>query len=35
MEVLWKDTHIDPSENLTKLSQFADTYATPTIDKAT
>ena len=33
MEVVWKDTPIDPYENLTKLSQFACAYATITIDK--
>lgn len=33
MDVVWKDTPIDPSENLTRLSLFADTYATATIDK--
>lgn len=35
MEVVWKDTPIDPLENLTKLSQFAGTYATMTINRAT
>ena len=34
MEVVWKDTPVDPSENLTKLSQFTRSYATTTIDKA-
>lgn len=33
MEFVWKDTHVDPSENLTKLSQFAGAYARTTIDK--
>ena len=35
MEVIWKDTPIDPSKNITKLSQFAGAYATATIDKET
>jgi len=33
MDVVWKDTSIDPSKNLTKLSQFAGAYASATIDK--
>lgn len=35
MDIVWKDSPMDPSENLTKLSQFARAYATATIDKAT
>lgn len=35
MEVVWKDTPIDPSENVTSLSQFAGAYATTIIDKVT
>ena len=35
MDVLWKDSPIDPSANFTRLSQFAETYATMTIDKET
>ena len=34
MDIVWKDSPIDPSENLTRLSQFAGDYATLTIDKA-
>lgn len=34
MDIVWKDTPIDPSENLKKLSQFAGAYASTTIDKA-
>lgn len=33
MDIVWKDTHIDPTENLTKLSQFVQSYATTIIDK--
>ena len=35
MDVVWKDTHAGQWENLTKLLQFAWTYATTTIDKET
>jgi len=35
MDIVWKDLPIDPSENLTKLSQFVGVYDTTTIDKAT
>lgn len=35
MDVLWKDSLIDPSSNLTRLSQFTSAYVTKTIDKAT
>lgn len=34
MEIVWKDAPIDPSENITKLSQFPGAYATATFDKA-
>lgn len=34
LDALWKDPSIDPSANLTRLSQVADTYALATIDKA-
>lgn len=33
IDVFWKDTPIDPSKNLTKLSQFASAYASAKIDK--
>ena len=33
MEVLWKDTPLNPIENLTRLSQFAGAYTTITMDK--
>lgn len=35
MDIVWKDLHMDPWENLTKLSQLAAAYATETIEKAT
>jgi len=35
MDVLWKDSPVDPSANLTRLSLFACPYAIATIDKAT
>ena len=35
MDVLWKDSPVDPSANLTRLSQFVGAYATTTMDKAT
>lgn len=35
MDVLWKDSLVDPSTNLTRLSKFAGAYATITIDKET
>jgi len=34
MDVVWKDTPMDPLDNSTKLSQFACAYASATIDKA-
>lgn len=33
MDVIWKDTTMDPSNNLTKMSQFVGAYAYATIDK--
>lgn len=33
MEIVWKDLPMDPSENITKLSQYAGAYATTTIEK--
>lgn len=35
MEIVWRDISMDPSNNLTKLSQYAGAYATAMIDKAT
>ena len=35
MDVIWKDSPIDPSSNLTRLSQFTGAYATTTMDKET
>ena len=35
MNVIWKDSEVNPSEDLTKLSQFAGTYKPAPIDKAT
>lgn len=35
MDIVWKDTPIDPSENITKLLQFVGDYAATTIDKVT
>ena len=35
MDVLQKDSPIDPSANLTRMSQFASAYATMTINKET
>lgn len=34
LEVLYWDPTIDPTENLTKLSQITGSYASATIDKA-
>jgi len=34
LDVMWKDTPMDSSYNLTKLSQFAGAYTSITIDKA-
>jgi len=34
MDIVWKDSPINPSENLTRLLQFVGAYATMTIDKA-
>ena len=35
MDIVWKDSPIDPYENLTRLSQFIVAYAMETIIKAT
>ena len=35
VNILWKDSLVDPTKHLTKLSQYAGEYATATIDKAT
>ena len=35
MDIVWKYSPIDPSENLTRLSQFVGAYVTMTIDKET
>jgi len=35
MDIVWKDSPMDPSENLTRLAQFAGAYAAVTIDKVT
>jgi len=35
MNVIWKDSEVNPSEDLTKLAQFVGAYTTATIDKAT
>ncbi len=35
MNVIWRDSEVNPSEDLTKLYQFAGAYTTATIDKAT
>ena len=34
MNVVWKDSKINPSEDLIKLSQYAGAYMAATIDKA-
>ena len=34
VDVLWKDSLDDPTEHLTKLSQYARAYATATVNKA-
>jgi len=34
MNVIWKDSEVNPFEDLTKLSQFAGVHTTVTIDKA-
>ena len=33
MDVLWKDSPINPFDNLNSMSQFAGAYAKTTIDK--
>jgi len=35
MNVIWKDSEVNPSKDLTKLSQYAGAYTTAIIDKAT
>lgn len=35
MNVIWKDLEVNPSEDLTKLSQFVGSYTNAKIDKAT
>jgi len=35
MNVIWKDSEVNPSEDLTKLSQFAGAYTAAMIDKGT
>ena len=34
MNIVWKNTEVNPSEDLTKLSQYAGAYSAATIDKA-
>ena len=34
MNIVWKNTEVNPSEDLTKLSQYAGVYSAATIDKA-
>ena len=34
MNIVWKNTKVNPSEDLTKLSQYAGAYSAATIDKA-
>ena len=33
MDVVWKESPVNPSANLTRLSQFAGAYVIVTIDK--
>jgi len=35
MNIIWRDSEVNPFEDLTKLSQFAGAYTTATIDKET
>ena len=35
MNVIWRDLEVNPSEDLTNLSQFVGAYTIATIDKAT
>ena len=35
VNVIWKDSEVNPSKDFTKLSQFVGAYTTATIDKAT
>lgn len=34
MDIVWKDSPMDPSQNLAKLSQYVGAYAMATIHKA-
>ena len=34
MNIFWKNTEVNPSEDLTKLSQYVGAYSAVTIDKA-
>ena len=34
MDVVWKNSKVDPSEDLTKLSHYAGAYTATNIDKA-
>lgn len=34
VDILWKDSLVDRTKHLTKLSQYAKAYATSTVDKA-
>ena len=34
MNVVWKDSEVNPLKDLTKLSQYAGAYTAATIDKA-
>lgn len=34
MNVVWKDLEVNPSEDLTKLSQYSGAYIAITMDKA-
>ena len=34
MNIVYKNTEVNPSEDLTKLSQYAGAYSAATIDKA-
>ena len=33
IDIVWKNSPMDPFENVTRMSQFAGAYATTTIDK--
>ena len=34
MNIVWKNTEVNPSEDLTKFSQYVGAYSEATIDKA-